>query len=360
MRVSTLRAGWSALLLFWLALATVSAQAGEHAEPEGLLLRRGSEVVVTVWEGVATGEIEVFHEMTTDEIAVSFLDADGAEFIPEVAEGFSLYTELVDPLAVEITQTGDWSFTLTGLLEGITGMSVGIFHEGHVDWLSPEIEVHVEEEHAEAEGLVVSLGGVPQVRVFEGVVEGGLVVGEGVVSGPYDVVFLDAAGDAFVPEVEEGFLLWAELLDAGPVSFDQVGDWSFTLEGWSDGGTELSLGIFHVDHVDYASPGIPVDVAAPASLDPLAGSGPALRLRAPEPNPVTDVARLGFDLTSEVRVDLEVFDTRGRQVATLLSEVRSAGTHAVEWVPGSVPSGIYFVRLGAANDAAVTRVVVSR
>lgn len=75
-----------------------------------------------------------------------------------------------------------------------------------------------------------------------------------------------------------------------------------------------------------------------------------VRLLAGRPNPLMRSTRIQFELPATGAIDLGVFDTGGRRVATLVNEVRPAGTHAVTWkARGSggseLKSGVYFVRL---------------
>ncbi len=330
----------------------------EHAEAEGLVLRQDGEVIVTVWEGVVTGEIEIHHEETTSDITVSFLDSKMDEFTPEVTEGFSLYAELADSSALTYMATGDWTFTLTGDVEGETGIFLGIFHEGHTDYVSPEIEVHVEEEHAEAEGLVIRQNGVQQVRVFEGVVEGTLYAVNGVTSDDFEVTFLDHDGDEFQPETAEGFLQWAEMADSSFADYSQSGDWTFTLHGLVNGSTGISLGIFHEGHLDYQSPVVPLEVLSPSSTDDFEPAVTEVVLNPPSPNPVRSMARLSFGLPQASRVDIRVFDATGRQDEMLMQGSRDAGMHSVNWQTGGVAEGVYFVRMWTPDAVRTSRVVV--
>ncbi len=75
------------------------------------------------------------------------------------------------------------------------------------------------------------------------------------------------------------------------------------------------------------------------------------------PNPFNPATRILYELPTERRVTLAVFDVLGRLVATLDEGVRSAGLHAVDWSGAGQPSGIYFCRLatGATN---LTRTMV--
>jgi hypothetical protein len=63
------------------------------------------------------------------------------------------------------------------------------------------------------------------------------------------------------------------------------------------------------------------------------------------PNPFNARVHVGFRLAEQGRVTVAVYDTRGRQVATLLGGIRSSGYHEVTWDAGATASGTYFLVL---------------
>ncbi|MCX6133926.1 MAG: T9SS type A sorting domain-containing protein [Ignavibacteriales bacterium] len=65
------------------------------------------------------------------------------------------------------------------------------------------------------------------------------------------------------------------------------------------------------------------------------------------PNPFNPSTVLSFRLSAVSFASLRVFNVLGEEVATLVNEVRPAGTHTVQWNANSLPSGIYFYRLQA-------------
>lgn len=93
-------------------------------------------------------------------------------------------------------------------------------------------------------------------------------------------------------------------------------------------------------------------------------AGPAaLRLRAPQPNPVTTGATLRFDLPARARVKLALYDVTGARSRTLLDAERGAGAHDVRWDGRdddgrALPAGIYFLRLAAGSEVRTRRVAV--
>ena len=86
-------------------------------------------------------------------------------------------------------------------------------------------------------------------------------------------------------------------------------------------------------------------------------------LRAAHPNPFTIDTTFDIDLESQARTTLDVFDVRGRRVATVIDRIMPAGGHTVTWdgrdVDGRVqPSGVFFCRLTVNGSPAGTLRIV--
>jgi hypothetical protein len=116
-----------------------------HNEAEGLLLKIGDAVIVTVREGeVKNGRIEVKAGESSGTIDAVFLDEDGDEFLP---------TEEGSSLAVEIENTGiaefgivageEWQFTIQGKAAGNTTCVIKLLHGDHADFITPPIAIDV-------------------------------------------------------------------------------------------------------------------------------------------------------------------------------------------------------------------------
>lgn len=87
-----------------------------------------------------------------------------------------------------------------------------------------------------------------------------------------------------------------------------------------------------------------------------------VRLFDPWPNPASSNVSFRLEAPPESRVQLDVFDVAGRRVYGWQGQAPEGGEHTVEWnlrdFDGSdLQSGIYFVRLRAANTTAVRRFV---
>jgi len=121
---------------------------GEHAEAVGFVIRNSGVEIVRSEGGTTSGEIEVGHEKETPLLSVRFIDEDGDLFTPHSDDGFALGWEIADESIAEIEQheeDGAWAFHVAGLTEGQTILTLKLNHEGHADFVSLPIEIHVEE-----------------------------------------------------------------------------------------------------------------------------------------------------------------------------------------------------------------------
>lgn len=232
-----------------------------HAEAEGLRLVLAGDTIVSITGPAVTGEVSVGHLETSGDIEIWFADLNDSLFQPDTADGFELRVSSLDTLIATVAQTGPWSFTVTGVEEGMTSLRIAIFHVDHEDYIAPLMELHVEEEHAEAEGVRLVLGADTLVSINGATVNGELAVPNGATLGPVDVWFVDINGALFQPETAESFLLLDSIADTTIAVSASAGDWSLSFSGMSAGSTSLTLEIFHVDHADYTAPPIPVVVS---------------------------------------------------------------------------------------------------
>jgi hypothetical protein len=72
------------------------------------------------------------------------------------------------------------------------------------------------------------------------------------------------------------------------------------------------------------------------------------------PNPFNPSTSIKYQIPSTSHVMLRVFDLLGREVATLVNELKQPGTYQVQWDANGVASGVYFYRLQA-TDASITK-----
>jgi hypothetical protein len=125
---------------------------------------------------------------------------------------------------------------------------------------------------------------------------------------------------------------------------------------------------FAYDEVPNYSAGVAdtAETSTDAVAAPVAEAGlPGPLFRREGPHPLRSRIAFRFELPRAAPVELDVYDTTGRRVATLVRGERTAGSHRVEWDgrgPGGVrlAAGVYFVRFVTGALTATEKVVLVR
>ena len=78
------------------------------------------------------------------------------------------------------------------------------------------------------------------------------------------------------------------------------------------------------------------------------------------PNPFNPSTIIRFQIPELCFVSLKVYDLLGRKVETLVNEYRVAGSYAVEWNAGNLPSGIYICRMKAGTFTKTRKLVLQK
>jgi hypothetical protein len=76
------------------------------------------------------------------------------------------------------------------------------------------------------------------------------------------------------------------------------------------------------------------------------------------PNPFNPTTELEFDLAERGAVSLRVYDMLGRDVATLINDVRAAGSYRVTFDGTGLATGLYFARLEQGSSAMVRKLML--
>ncbi len=132
-------------------------------------------------------------------------------------------------------------------------------------------------------------------------------------------------------------------------------------EAWAVGRQSVVNGYFFDDERgEQAGAGYLFELAAvpPVAAEPGAPAsqrGPSLSVY-PSPARAGQTVQVRYALAEAGPVRLAVFDVLGRRAAEIADEPEAAGVHDAAWaVPGSLPAGLYVVRLVASGGATVTR-----
>jgi aminopeptidase N len=78
------------------------------------------------------------------------------------------------------------------------------------------------------------------------------------------------------------------------------------------------------------------------------------------PNPFNPSTIINYELPIAKYVDLSIYNVLGEKVATLVSEIKKAGFHQVQWDANDIASGIYIYKLRAGEFSDVKKMIVIR
>ncbi len=137
----------------------------------------------------------------------------------------------------------------------------------------------------------------------------------------------------------------------------QAAPWNFTAgTGFSVGGYSTSAGIdgsmdefrFYnrkLDSAEIASTWN-LDLGLVTAITPVVSSVPEkYSLSQNYPNPFNPVTKINFAIPKSGLVTLKVYDVLGREVSTLVNEIKNAGTYKVDFNASNLSSGMYFYKV---------------
>jgi len=76
------------------------------------------------------------------------------------------------------------------------------------------------------------------------------------------------------------------------------------------------------------------------------------------PNPFNPVTKISFDIPKQGLVTLKIYDVLGREVRTLVNEVKNAGSYTVDFNAAELSSGVYFYKLEVNGFSDVKRMML--
>ena len=91
----------------------------------------------------------------------------------------------------------------------------------------------------------------------------------------------------------------------------------------------------------------PDPLLVPRLVDPNYACPHEFVLHSPYPNPFNSATKIEFQLPFRTHVNLTIHDQLGKQVAILLDQSLSPGTHEVQWETSNEPSGPYICMFDA-------------
>ena len=76
------------------------------------------------------------------------------------------------------------------------------------------------------------------------------------------------------------------------------------------------------------------------------------------PNPFNNVTMIRYLLPEACKVKLSIYNLLGEEIATLINEYKTAGSHEIKWSAEGLPNGVYFYRLQGSNFTEIKKLVL--
>lgn len=94
-------------------------------------------------------------------------------------------------------------------------------------------------------------------------------------------------------------------------------------------------------------------------ITPIAGEVPkAFKLEQNYPNPFNPVTQIKFAIPKQEFVNLKVYDITGKEIKTLVNDIKSAGYYIVDFNASDFTSGTYFYKLEAGEFTEVKKMIL--
>jgi hypothetical protein len=84
----------------------------------------------------------------------------------------------------------------------------------------------------------------------------------------------------------------------------------------------------------------------------------SFRLSQNYPNPFNPNTKIQFSILRKSVVTLKIYDILGKEIATLVNEVKSAGSYSVDFNGSNLPSGNYFYRIETDGNSEVKKMTL--
>jgi len=108
-------------------------------------------------------------------------------------------------------------------------------------------------------------------------------------------------------------------------------------------------------------PGDPIEKYPTTAVTEFTGQMPdAFQLQQNYPNPFNPSTTIRFSLPVSEKVTLKIFDSTGRELATLVNASLPAGEHHATFDAANLPSGIYLYQIKTASFSQIRKAVLSK
>ena len=77
----------------------------------------------------------------------------------------------------------------------------------------------------------------------------------------------------------------------------------------------------------------------------------------PYPNPFNPAVKIGYSTKIDGKIDISVFNIRGKFIETIYSNDIISGSHELIWEPKAIPTGVYLIKFESAREVHYRQVI---
>ena len=125
-------------------------------------------------------------------------------------------------------------------------------------------------------------------------------------------------------------------------------DCMYTIFGAGDTNDLLESELWYLSGVTFTKTSVDDNLATPLNF----------QLEQNFPNPFNPSTKIRFTIPERNHVTLKVYDVLGREIATLLNEIKDAGIHSIDFAGNDLPSGTYIYTLTSGNYSASKKMML--
>jgi hypothetical protein len=96
------------------------------------------------------------------------------------------------------------------------------------------------------------------------------------------------------------------------------------------------------------------------SLENIVEIPDAFQLGRPYPNPFNPSTSITYDVATDCKIELSIFDIQGRLVEELVTGQVKAGYHEIQWNAKSQASGMYILRMVTPKSAMTQKLILMK
>ena len=78
------------------------------------------------------------------------------------------------------------------------------------------------------------------------------------------------------------------------------------------------------------------------------------------PNPVSDISEIYYNLQEKAIVNIEIYDVTGSMIKVILNEYQSRGEHKVQFDANNLNSGVYLLNFKAGEQVVIKKLIVTK